>query len=280
MADKTDEPGALALVTGASSGIGRELARVLAGEGYRLIITSEDEAGLRTVASELGGSDIVTTVVADLRDPEGVEELWDAVEAAGAPLAVLCANAGTGKSGAFVDVDLEDDIDTIALNVASQVHLLKLATQHMADRQAGRILITGSIAGALPGAYQAVYNASKAFLNSLGTSLREELKNSGVSVTVLMPGATETDFFRRGGFEDTPIGESKKADAAGVAKDGVDALLDGDDHVISGLMNKLRVAVANVAPNALTEPLSRGQSQPNDLKEAGEDSYREAGRRR
>ena len=275
MAEHKDSAGGLALVTGASSGIGRELARILSGEGYRLIISSDEDTELAAVASELGGGDRITTVVADLREPDGVEAIWDAVEAAGEPLAVLCANAGVGFSGAFVDTDIEDDIDTIAVNVASQVHLLKLASQHMVDNGAGRILITGSIAGTLPGAYQSVYNASKAFLNSMGTSLREELKHSGVSVTVLMPGATETKFFERGGFQDTPIGESKKADPAKVAKDGIDALLDGDDHIISGWMNKLTVAVANVAPNAMTEKLSRGQSLPNELKERDADSFRQ-----
>lgn len=267
--------GELALVTGASSGIGKAIARRLASEGFEVIVAAEDSAGLQRACSEMGGN--VRAVTADLRREDEVDRLWRTMEDGGRPLSVLVANAGTGVGGAFLDTDLQKELDAVDVNVRSVVQLVKHAARHMVRQGAGRILITGSIAGEMPGAFQAVYNGTKAFLNSFSEAIREEMKDSGVSVTVLLPGATDTNFFHRAGMDDTKVGQSKKAAAGKVANDGVDAMLDGDDEVISGFMNKVMVAVARVVPDRVTAHIHRGMSEPNDLKATGDSSQFERG---
>ena len=266
MSSQPNKP--LALITGASSGIGFELARQFASNGYEIIINSEDAAGLETAATQLRGEGAtVTTQVADLRERDGIHELIRATHALGRPLDVLAANAGVGVGGAFVDTELDEELALIQLNIASTVHLVKHVAREMAARGAGRILITGSIAGLMPGSFQSVYNGSKAFLNIWGEAIREELKDHGVVVTVLMPGATETNFFHRADMDDTKIGQSKKQDAESVAKAGYDAVMADDDHVVAGFKNKVQAAMTNILPDPALAKLHRDMAQPLDQKE-------------
>ncbi|MDP9436921.1 MAG: SDR family NAD(P)-dependent oxidoreductase [Actinomycetota bacterium] len=243
----------LALVTGASSGIGLELARELAVRGHDLVVTAED-AELDTAAATLSAAGTqVTPVRADLSTPAGVEQLWAAAKAVGRPLDVVCLNAGVGKGGPFVENDLEAELQVIALNVTGTVHLAKRVLQDMVARGSGRVLVTSSIASTQPGSYHAVYNASKSFEQSFTQGVQEELKGTGVTLTSLMPGPTDTEFFDRGDLTDTPLGAtSMKDDPAQVAKQGIDALMNGERKVVGGsLMTKLQAAAAAVLPDAV-----------------------------
>lgn len=239
----------LALVTGASTGIGLELARLAARDGHDLILCA-DEPAILQVAEELGvfGRQ-VTPVQADLTTAEGLTTLVDAVTASARPLRYLMANAGRGLGHAFVDQDEKEMLRVVDLNVRSTVWLVHRLLRPMLRQGTGRILFTGSIAGTMPGAYQAVYNASKSFVNSFALALREELKDSGVTVTCLMPGPTDTDFFERAGLLDTAIGQGPKESAEAVASAGYKAMMVGEADVVPGLKNKLATTMANVVPN-------------------------------
>ncbi len=228
------EPRPLALVTGASSGIGLELARQFAGAGFDLVVTAED-AELADAASSLrssGGE--VLAVQADLRSRTGIDALWAAVQATGRPLAAAALNAGVGEGGPFIENDLADELAIIDLNVVSTVVLAKYALRDMAARGEGRVLITSSIASTMPGPHQAIYNASKSFVQSLAEALATELRDTGVTVTSLMPGPTDTEFFERGDLMDTKLGQGPKDDPAQVAKQGFEAMMAGRDKVLGG----------------------------------------------
>ena len=246
----------LALVTGASSGIGYELARQFSLHHHDLLLSAQHGPGLTEAASSLQGIGVgdptqVETVAADLRTPEGVEAVYQAAQRLGRPVDVLCANAGVGVGGDFArETDLEEELDMIRLNVVSQVHLVKLFVRDMVERGRGRILITSSIAGVLPGPREAVYGATKAFLHSFSEALRNELKDTGVTVTALMPGPTETNFFHRAGLDDTKVGQSKKDDPADVAREAFEAVMAGKDHVVTGAHNKVQVGMSGIMPDA------------------------------
>ncbi len=252
-----------AVVTGASTGIGYELAKQFAQNGFDLLIVSEDN-GIQLAAEEIGRLGAhVEAVQADLTDHDGVHKLQQAIQAAGRPVDAIAINAGVGVSGPFVETDLAEELKLIRLNVISTVHLAKFITKEMTARGSGRILFTASIAGAMPTPFEAIYGASKAFVRSLSQSLREELKNSGVSVTALMPGATETNFFHRAGADDTKLGAGEKDDPAEVAKEGFEALMAGKDHVVTGaLKNKVMAAAGYALPDPLVAKAHAAQSAP------------------
>lgn len=250
----------LAVVTGASSGIGFELAQLCAAAGFDLLVAA-DEPSINEAAallSKSGGR--VDAVEADLAGLEGVDKLYAAIQ--GRPVAALLANAGRGLGHAFLDQEFADILKVIDTNVTGTLYLIHKIGRDMRARGEGRILITGSIAGFMPGTYQAVYNGSKALLDSFSFALRAELRDSGVSVTCLMPGATDTEFFERADLMDTKVGTSKKQPAGEVAKLGFDAMMRGEGDVITGWSNKLRAAIANVLPNETLAEQHRKMAEP------------------
>lgn len=255
----------LALVTGASSGIGLELARQFAEHGYDLLVTAED-AGIEPAAAELRATGAgVQTVQANLSSYDGVEQLYAAVTAAGRPLDAAALNAGVGLGGLFLETDLAREINMIDLNVTSTVHLAKRLLTDMTARDAGKVLITSSIASTMPGSYQSVYNATKSFLQSFAQALQDELKDTGVTVTSLMPGPTDTDFFERAEMEDTRVGQASKDDPAQVARQGFEALMKEKDKIVAGSASTKAQGVANkVLPDKLKAATHRKMAEPTD----------------
>lgn len=252
--------GPLAVVTGASTGIGLELAKCCARQGFSLIIAA-DEPEIHRAANTiraLGAS--VEAVEADLATPRGVDTLYAAVN--GRPVAALLANAGRGLGRAFLDQDFKEIRRVIDTNVSGTVDLIHRVGRGMRARNEGRILITGSIAGFMPGTYQAVYNGTKAFLDSFALALRAELKDTRVTVTCLMPGATETEFFERADMLDTKVGTQKKQSPEEVAQIGFDAMMRGEGDVIPGWQNKLRVAFAKIMPAGAVAEQHRSMAAP------------------
>lgn len=256
----------LAVVTGASSGIGFELARKLAERGYDLVIVSDNAEKLTEAAHTLSAADEVArveVVQADLSQRDGVLKVYDGLRALKRPVALLAANAGVGVYGGFSDeTDIEEEIALINLNVTSQVHLVKLISRDMLEQGGGDILITSSVAGVLPGPRMAVYAASKAFLRSFGQAIRNELQDQGVNVTVLMPGPTDTEFFERAHMEDTVVGEAAKQDPAEVAEAAIQALNERADHVVTGMKNKLQMGAAKLMSDETKAKVHGSQTRP------------------
>jgi short-subunit dehydrogenase len=265
----------MAVVTGASTGIGLELARLCAEQKYDLIIAA-DEPLIANAARELSllGADC-TPVECDLSSAEGVEKLTSAIAAAARPVDALFANAGRGLGKAFLDQDLDEALKVVHTNIDGTIRLIYCVANDMRRRGQGRILITGSIDGLRPGTFQAVYGASTAFLDSFSVALSNELKDTGITVTCLMPGATETDFFERADMMDTKLGSSDKAHASDVAKAGFDAMMTGELKVVAGFGNKLRAAVSHVAPDSALAEINRGMAAPGTGKAEEPKSKRE-----
>jgi uncharacterized protein len=249
---------AVAVVTGASSGIGLELAKEFAEHDFDVVMVAEEEA-IHAAASKVGPR--ARPVRLDLTDPKAVERL---VQEVGRPDA-LAINAGIGVSGAFVHkTSLEEQLDTVDLNVRSAVHLAKRMLPEMVDHGEGRVLFTSSVAAASPGPYQAVYNASKAFLRSFAQALREELKGTGVTVTTLMPGPTETKFFERADMFDTKLGAKPNKDSAStVAREGFDAMMKGRSSVVAGsLANRAQLLATRFLPDRVLTAVHKRMSKP------------------
>ena len=264
---RSDRP--LAAVTGASSGIGLELAKQFAEHGYDVIVNAEDTE-LLTAAAELRATGVeVIPVRADLRSPAGVTELYDAIRADGRPLAAIALNAGVGRGGAFLDIDHEHDREIIELNVISTVHLAKLVLRDMVAAGSGRVLVTSSIASEMPGSFQAIYNASKSFLQSLTEALQNELKDTDVTITSLMPGPTDTEFFERADLMDTAVGQGPKDDPAQVARQGFDALMAGEARVVGGgVKTRVQEAASKVLPDKVKAAMHRGMAEPGSGEES------------
>ncbi|WP_421697111.1 SDR family NAD(P)-dependent oxidoreductase [Ancylobacter sp.] len=252
----------LAVVTGASTGIGFELARCAAERGYDLVIAA-DEPRIEKAAQVLRGlGSHVTAIETDLARREGVDELYETVRALGQPVDLLMANAGLGLGHGFLDQDFEAWKRVVDTNVTGTAYLIHRVGQDMRARDSGRILITGSIAGFMPGAFQAVYNGTKAFLNSFSFALRNELKDTSVTVTCLMPGPTDTAFFARADMLDTKVGQDDKDDPAEVARAGFDAMMKGEGDVVGGWKNKLQTAAANLMPSGMLAEQHRKMAEP------------------
>ncbi|WP_236242071.1 SDR family oxidoreductase [Streptomyces sp. CC228A] len=254
----------LAVVTGASSGIGLEFARRFAEHGWDLVVCAENRA-LSRAADDLRrrGAD-VRQVRADLATYDGVEQLVQAVAATRRPVAAAVLNAGTSVGGAFLDVDLADTARVVDLNVSSTLHLARRLLPGMVDAGAGRLLVVSSVAAEVPGPYQAVYHASKAFLLSFAEALRDELRGTGVTVTVLLPGATDTDFFRRAGLENTRLGRQPGKDSpALVAAQGLRAMARGRGRVRAGSRrSRAEGLAARLLPHAVTLRAARALARP------------------
>jgi short-subunit dehydrogenase len=256
----TDGHRPLAIVTGASTGIGYELALRCAEEGFDLLVAA-DEPEIHTAAEEFRRDGLaVEAVEADLANRAGVEALYAAAN--GRPVDALLANAGRGLGGSFLDQRFEEVERVIDTNITGTLLLIQKVGLDMRGRGSGRILIVGSIAGFIPGTYSAVYNGTKAFIDSFSFALRAELKDSGVTVTCLMPGATETEFFERAEMTDTKVGQQKKDDPAEVARVGFDAMMRGDGDVVSGWKNKLQTAAATITPSGILAEQHRRLAKP------------------
>jgi uncharacterized protein len=253
-----------AIVTGASTGIGFELAKRCAKEGYDLLIAA-DEPEIEQAAMSLrdAGAE-VEAIQADLATTDGVDRLYAAVK--GRQVDLLLANAGRGLGHGFLDQNFEKARRVIDTNITGTVYLIHKVGNDMRRRNSGKILITGSIAGFIPGSFQAIYNGTKAFLNSFSFALREELRSTNVTVTCLMPGATETEFFRRADMMDTAVGSFEKDDPAEVANTGFDAMMKGEGDVVSGLKNKVQSAAANVTPAGVLASQHRKMAEPGSAK--------------
>ena len=239
-----------ALITGGTSGIGKELAKLFAQDKYNLVIVARNQQELDSTANELRQFGVeVKTIAKDLSKMEDAKALCNEISS---PIDVLVNDAGQGLYGLFQHNDLERELDIVHLNICATVILTKHFLKEMVARGEGKILNLGSVAGKLPGPWQAVYHATKAFVLSFTTAVREEVKETGVTLTALMPGITGTDFFNKAGMNDSKAlqDESVKADPAEVAKDGYDALMAGDDRVISGFKNKVQVNAANLVPDS------------------------------
>ncbi len=250
-----------AIVTGASSGIGLELARLAARDGYDLLVVADTP--LVDAAAALKGEGVeVQSVETDLSTIEGIDRLLSA--AGGRRVDLLCANAGHGLGGGFLDQEVSEWRHVIDTNITGTVYLLQKVLRQMRDAGEGKVLITGSIAGWIPGSFQAVYNGSKAFVDNFAAAIRNELKEvKGITITTLLPGPVETEFFERAGMMDTKVGQSEsKSDPADVAKDGWTALMKGTDNIVSGISNKLQVAGAGVLPQSVTAEQHRKIAEP------------------
>ena len=243
-----------AIITGASSGIGRELARLAAADGYDLLLAADTP-----FTDAEAGTD---TLQVDLSTFEGVDQLLD--RAAGRTIDLLCANAGHGLGRAFLDQDADEWKHVVDTNVVGTAYLLQKVLGPMVARNTGKVLVTGSIAGYMPGSFQAVYNGTKAFVDSFVAALQNEIKDAdGVTLTNLMPGPVETEFFKRGDMMDTSVGtDPNKSDPADVAKDGWDALMSGKHAIVSGWTNKAQAAIANITPNEVLAERHRQMAEP------------------
>ena len=253
----------LAVVTGASNGIGLELAKQFARNGFDLLISQHEQSAQSAVQEleQMGAN--VQIAQADLATSEGVDALYQAIQSTGRPVEAIAINAGVGIDGYFKDTDLAAEMNIIQLNVVGTVHLAKHIVRDMAARGQGRILFTSSIAGTMPTPFEAIYGASKAFILSFAESLHNELQDSGVTVTALLPGPTDTNFFHRADMDDTKAGAGPKSDPAQVAEQGFDALMAGEHRIVAGnLKTKVQDALGKLMPETLKAGMHRAQAEP------------------
>ncbi len=255
------------LITGGSEGIGLELAKQFAGHGHNLVLVARNADQLQTAKTTLQseGVDIIT-ISKDLFEPNSSFELYDDIKSRGLAIDILVNNAGQGVYGLFKDTDLQRELAIVQLNIATPVTLCKLFLTDMLNRGKGRILNVSSIASELPGPWQSVYHGTKAFIQSFSEALNVELKEKGITITTLLPGATDTDFFNKADMQDSKITQDKTklSDPADVAKDGYEAVMSGDNKVISGFKNKASVAMGNLVPDSTAAKIMEKQQEPAD----------------
>jgi short-subunit dehydrogenase len=250
----------LAIVTGASSGIGYKLATCCAEQGFDLLIAA-DQPSITNAAQDFHAlGTAVETIETDLATLESVDTLYAAAQ--GKPVEALLANAGHGFGHAFLDQDFNTVRHIVDTNITGTLYLIQKVGRDMRARNQGCILITGSVAGFMPGSFQAVYSGTKAFLNSFSFALRNELKDTNMTVTCLMPGATETQFFERADRLDTKVGQEEKDDPADVAKAGFEAMMTGEGDVVTGWKNTLQTTMANVTPSDMLAERHRKIAEP------------------
>lgn len=260
-----------ALITGATSGIGRELAKLFAQDKYNLVIVARSQDELTQTANELQQQYgvQVKTIAKDLFQRQAPFEVYDEVKAQGIQIEALVNDAGQGQYGQFTTTDINRELDIIQLNIGAYVTLTKLYLQEMVARQSGKILQVSSLGAEIPGPLQAVYHGTKAFVTSFTEAVREETKDSGVTITILEPGVTDTDFFHKADMERAKlVAEGPRANPADVAKDGYEALLAGKDKVVSGLMNKVQAVIGNVLPDSTVAAILHKEAEPVDGNES------------
>lgn len=252
------------LITGATSGIGHELAKLFANDKYRLILVGRYEETLKKTSEELQSEFgvQVSTIAKDLFLKESAFEIYDQLKTEGARVDVLVNDAGQGEYGEFMNTNISRELDIIQLNISSPVTLTKLFLADMISRDEGKILNVGSIAGEAPGPYQSVYHGTKAFINSWTAAIRNELQDTNIVVTVLLPGATDTDFFHKASMEESKILDTKLSDPSEVAKDGYKALMSDTGKVTSGLKNKAMVGMMGMMPDAMAAENFKKQQEP------------------
>jgi short-subunit dehydrogenase len=254
-----------ALITGATSGIGYELAKLFAKDQYNLILVARNTEELEKTATELKQQGVeVLTIAKDLFKREAPFEVYEEVKAKGIQVDVLVNDAGQGQFGLFAETDINRELDIIQLNIGATISLVKCYLPEMIARKEGKILNLSSIAGKTPGPYQSVYHGTKAFIQSFTEAIRSENKDNGITVTALLPGKTDTDFFSKAQMEDSKMMEQIGSDPADVAKDGYEALMAGDDMVISGFKNKAMVGMSNITPDHLVADGMKKQQEPKD----------------
>ena len=253
------------LITGGSEGIGLELAKLFAEDGHNLILVARSEEDLLNAKRQLESSKTeVVIIVKDLFEKDAPFELVREIEGRGLIVDILVNNAGQGVYGLFEETEIERELDIVQLNVASLIVLTKAFLKPMIKRGDGKILNLSSIASKTPGPWQSVYHGTKAFVQSFSEALRSEVKDKGITITALLPGATDTDFFNKADMLHSKIVEDrdKLADPADVARDGYDALMRGDDKVISGMKNKAMVAMSNLMPDSMAANAMKKQQEP------------------
>jgi short-subunit dehydrogenase len=253
------------LITGATSGIGYELAKLFAADGYNLVIIARDQSELDNVAAEFKQSGVeVISFAKDLFRSESIMQVYGHLQAKNIDIEILVNDAGQGVYGKFIETDLNRELDIIQLNIASLVGLTKYFLRDMVKRGSGRILNVSSIASKTPGPWQSVYHGTKAFVQSFTEAIRAEVKEEGVTVTALLPGATDTDFFNKANMTESKAVQDKDAlsDPADVAKDGYEALMSGKDMVVSGFKNKMQVAMGAVTPDSVLAGQTLKKQEP------------------
>ncbi|QJW89904.1 SDR family oxidoreductase [Spirosoma taeanense] len=260
--------GKTALITGASSGIGRELTRLFAKDGYNLVLVGRDQDSLDQLASNFHNQYGTQTTILnkDLADPKAPEEIYSETSQQGLQIDVLVNDAGFGEYGLFAtETDLQKELSIVQVNAVALMHLTKLYLKDMVSRNDGKILMLGSEVSVAPNPMMAVYGATKAFIKSFSEAIRNELKGTNVTVTVLMPGATNTNFFKvAGATEAKGADPNKTASPADVAKAGYEALMSGQDHVVAGWMNKARVAMSHILPDPMVAASVRKDMMPKE----------------
>lgn len=262
----TDNRNKYALITGATSGIGYELAKCFAKDSYNLILVARNEDRLNDVTNELkkNYSVEITPIVKNLFAPDAAEEIYDHTKRMGITVDVLVNDAGQGEWGPFVDTSLERDLDIIHLNIIGLLSLTKLFLRDMVRRNEGKILQVGSEAGTTPMPLLAVYAATKAFVLSFSAALAEELRDTNITITALLPGATDTDFFHKAGQEDTvTYRETHLASPEVVAQDGYEALMKGERKIISGAKTKLHVWLNDLLGTKVSTSNARKANEPS-----------------
>jgi len=256
-----------ALITGGTNGIGYELAKLFAQDNYNLVIVARNPQELESTAAEFKqqyGIEVVT-ITKDLSEKQGPFEVYDEVKAQGIQVDALVNNAGQGQYGEFVDTDINRELEIVDLNIGAYLVLTKVFLKEMVARKAGKILMVSSIGGELPGPLQAVYHATKAFISTFTEAIQEETKETGVTITKLLPGPTDTDFFHKADMEEAKmVKEGSKDDPAKVAKDGYEALMAGELEVISGFKSKAMVAASKLMPDSMVAANMHKQAKPSD----------------
>jgi uncharacterized protein len=245
-----------AVITGGSTGIGAELVKLAVQDDYD-VLTAADTPFDEPFAGN------VETLDVDLSTLDGVDQLLAKV--GDRRIDLLCANAGHGLGHAFLDQEVAAWRHVVDTNITGTLYLIHKVLKPMAARNEGKLLVTGSIAGFMPGTYQAVYNGTKAFVDSFVDALRAELKDQGrdgITITTLMPGATETEFFHRAKMDDTQVGQAEKDDPADVARTGWDALMAGKGDIVHGIKNKLQAAASHILPEGVSAAMHRNMAEP------------------